>query len=99
MNGTKLLIDAAVRSRNQKIRDLAVSQLVEKKARTALEYVAKQSAYPDTRRYVALCLHQMKAMAALRRLLDDGPKDVRDYVDVLLREMENEYEETRISVD
>jgi len=99
MNGTKLLIEAAVKSRNERMRDLAVSQLVEKKARLALEYVAKKSEYSDTRKYVALCLCQMKAMSALRRLLEDGPKDTRDYVDVLLREMGNEYEETRIGPD
>lgn len=98
MNGTKLLIDAAVKSRNEKVRDLAISELIGKKANGALEYVARKSKYEGTRRYVTLCLYQMKAVVALRRLLKDGPKDVRDYTDVLLREMNNEYEETKIEI-
>ena len=99
MNGTKLLIEAAVKSRNERVRDLAISELVGKNSKGALEYVARKSMYEGTRRYVTLCLYQMKAVAALHRLLEDGPKDVRDYADVLLREMNNEYEETRIEIE
>ena len=98
MNGTKLLIEAATKSRNEKMRDFAISELIEKKANGALEYVAKRCKYEGTRKYVTLCLYQMKALAALRRLLKDGPKDVKEYADVLLREMNNEYEETRIEI-
>jgi len=99
MNGTKLLIDTAVNEKSEKVRDLAISELCQKKALEALEYVAKSSRYENTRRYVTLCLYQMKAISSLQRLLEDGPKDVRDYTDILFREMNNKYEETTIDLD
>lgn len=84
MNGTRALIDIAVGARHSSARYMAVSELCGRKAYDALEYVAAKSEFKDTRRYVTLCLYQMKAFKALRRLLEHGPKDVREHAKVLL---------------
>jgi len=68
MNGTKVLMDAAIGSPRRKVRELAVSELCYKDAVGALEYVAKNSEYPDTRMSVTRFLYVMEALAALRRI-------------------------------
>ena len=85
MNGTQLLIDTAVFSAKRETREIAVSELCNKNSTLALEYVAKNSEYPDTRMSVMRYLYLMEAMASLKRLSKSGRfKDVRHYAKRLL---------------
>jgi len=102
MNGTKVLIDAAIGSPRRKARDIAVSELCYKDAVTALEYVAKNSEYPDTRMSVTRFLYVMEAMAALKRISKTSRfNDVKGYAKRLVEdyEFEEDTETTYIGQD
>ena len=91
MNGTKVLMDAAIGSPNRKARDIAVSELCYKDAVSALEYIAKNSEYPDTRMSVTRYLYVMDALAALKRISESARfRDVRDYAERMLNDKEFE---------
>jgi len=102
MNGTRLLIEAAIGSGNRKARDLAVSELCYKDAVSALEYVAKNSEYLDTRMSVVRYLYLMEALAALRRIMKSAKHgDARGYAKRMLegREFEEDSESTYVGSD
>jgi len=89
MNGTKVLIDAAIGSPRRKARNIAVSELCYKDAVTALEYVAKNSEYPDTRMSVTRFLYVMEALAALKRISRTSRfSDVKGYAKRLVEDYE-----------
>ena len=85
MNGTQLLIDTAIFSAKREAREIAVSELCNKNSTLALEYVAKNSEYPDTRMSVARYLYLVEAVASLKRVSKSGRfKDVKHYARRLL---------------
>jgi len=84
-----MLIDAAIGSPRRKARDMAVSELCYKDAVTALEYVAKNSEYPDTRMSVTRFLYVMEAVAALKRISKTSRfGDVKGYAKRLVENYE-----------
>lgn len=102
MNGTKLLIDAAVFSAKKERREIAVSELCNKNSIIALEYVAKNSEYPDTRMSVIRYLYIMEADASLKRIAKSRRfKDAVHFAKRLLerREFEDNLEVTYIDTD
>ena len=89
MNGTKVLMDAAIGSPRRRVRELAVSELCYKDAVGALEYVAKNSEYPDTRMSVTRFLYVMEALTALRRISKSSRfNDVKGYAKRLVEDYE-----------
>jgi len=89
MNGTKLLMDTAISSPRRRMRDIAVSELCYKDAMNALEYVAKNSEYPDTRMSVTRFLYVMEALAALKRISKSSRfNDVKGYAKRLVEDYE-----------
>ena len=102
MNGTQLLIDTAVFSAKREAREIAVSELCNKNSTLALEYVAKNSEYPDTRMSVTRYLYLVEATPSLKRLSKMGRfKDVKHYAKKLLEtdEFDKDIEMTYIETE
>jgi len=89
MNGTKLLIDIAIKKPGRRAREFALSELVDTKSCRAIQYVACNTKFSNTARQALMCLYAMDAIAELKSISKRArSKETRIYATTLVNEYE-----------